>query len=97
MGVAGHAEAHPTKCSSLPYYISLMDISTQKIKEIDSLLPEISMIKKKLQPDWTRAFKQITCKPGFSQIWGLLRKVSYLENLEDIFFRRINLSLFFVF
>ena len=38
-----YAWTHPTKSSSLIYYLSIVDISMQKIKEIDALLPELSM------------------------------------------------------
>ena len=44
-GMAGHAWTHPTEICSLTCYLSLLDISIQKIKEINALLLEILMIK----------------------------------------------------
>ena len=36
LGVAGHAWSHPTKKRSLRCYLSWVDISRQKMKEIDA-------------------------------------------------------------
>ena len=47
----GHNWIHPTKISSLTYYIFLVNTSMQKIKDIDVLFPEILMTRV-LESNW---------------------------------------------
>ena len=66
--MARYAWTNPTKSSKVICYLSLVNIPIHKIKDIDTLLPEIPMLKASCNLIGQEHFCPITCEPKFFQI-----------------------------
>lgn len=68
LAMARYAWTNPTKSSKVICYLSLVNIPIHKIKDIDTLLPEIPMLKASCNLIGQEHFCPITCEPEFFQI-----------------------------
>ena len=84
--MARHAWTHQTKTSTFTCYLSLDDISMQKIKETDGLILKILMIRESCNlTGWVHFKLYINCKPlEFPLVWGFNEK---RENYNVVSFK----------